>query len=153
MTNLKTFDYQVPGQCNDFSFGTNNPPRTPIGDIYATEHILELQMVAMFLDEMNTKFGKTFPKFKPGATGGPQDLCGAIRELWTGVPEKWLLEVDGVRDNPIDHIMTVFPGNGNPWVNEFVLLVKGVNTAKEGVSTHTHIYMHQGNGNEMANKT
>ncbi|KAK7756344.1 hypothetical protein SLS62_001570 [Diatrype stigma] len=135
VSNLLTYDYKVPGTCNNFDFGTVNAPRAPIGDIYATEHILELQMVPIFLDKMNDEFGRTgFPSFKPNADPNTkQSFCQAINELWRMVPQASKFVMDGVARDPIDHIMPVYSSNDNTHVNEFVLLEKGVNTAKEGM--------------------
>lgn len=136
MLNLLAYDYVAPGECNDFRFTTGNAVREPIKDIYATEHILELQMVAIFFDQMNTEFGsKGFPLFSPGSNPDDkqQSFCAAIRTLWRGVPQASRFAMDSVTRDPIDHIMPVFSGNGNTHVNEFVLLEKGVNTAKEGM--------------------
>lgn len=135
VTKLLTYDYKVPGTCNNFQFGTVDNPRTPIGDIYATEHILELQMVAIFLDKMNDDFGReSFPSFMPNAGSQKvQGFCQAINQLWRGVPQRSRFAMDGETRDPIDHIMPVFSSNDNTHVDEFVLLEKGVNTAKEGM--------------------
>ncbi|GKT48622.1 chitotriosidase-1 [Colletotrichum spaethianum] len=104
-------------------------------DIYATEHILELQMVAIFLDKMNDEFGpRGFPSFRPGADPNTkQSFCQAINQLWRTVPQASRFAMDGVTRDPIDHIMPVYSSNDNTHVGEFVLLEKGVNTAKEGM--------------------
>jgi chitinase len=107
----------------------------PINEYYATEHILELQMVPIFLDQMNEEFGNTFPNFRPNADPNTkQTFCAAIKQLWQGVRQDNRFAIDGVTRDPIDHIMPVYSSNDNTHVNEFVLLEKGVNTAKEGVS-------------------
>ncbi|KAM3079706.1 hypothetical protein ACMFMG_006117 [Clarireedia jacksonii] len=123
----------TPGDCNNFDFGTGNPPRMPINEYYATEHILELQMVPIFLDQMDEEFGNTFPNFRPNADPNTkQTFCAAIKQLWQGVRQDNRFAMDGVTRDPIDHIMPVYSSNDNTHVNEFVLLEKGVNTAKEG---------------------
>ncbi|KAJ2970004.1 hypothetical protein NUW58_g9829 [Xylaria curta] len=130
-----TYDYKVPDTCNDFGFGAVATVRSPVGDIYATEHILELQMVAIFLDKMNDDFGsRGFPSFRPGADPNTkQSFCQAINQLWRNVPQASRFAIDGVTRDPIDHIMPVYSSNDNTHVGEFVLLEKGVNTAKEGM--------------------
>lgn len=84
---------------------------------------------------MNTKFGKTFPNYKPDSDPqDKQDFCSAIKTLWKGVRADNRFTMDGVARDPIDFIMPVMPSNINNYVNEFVLLENGVNTAKKGVS-------------------
>ncbi|KAI0897338.1 glycosyl hydrolases family 18-domain-containing protein [Annulohypoxylon nitens] len=132
VTNLLTFDYDDPDKCNNFGFGQKTNPRGT--DFYATEHILELQTIANFLDEMNTKFGKTFPNYKPDSDPqDKQDFCSAIKTLWKGVRADNRFTMDGVARDPIDFIMPAMPSNINNYVNEFVLLENGVNTAKKGM--------------------
>lgn len=92
-------------------------------------------MVAIFLDKVNSDMGsKSFRSFKPGRGSTPtQTFCSAIRELWQGVPLAQRFTMDGKTEDPIQFIMSVYPGNDKN-ADEFVLLESGVNTAKEGVS-------------------
>lgn len=136
VTNLLTYDYAQPGVCNNFDFGTTANPRGT--EAYATEHILELQTIANFIDYVNVKKGMTFPRFEPNPKSRRDtDFCTAIKTLWTGVSDSNRFTMDGVARDPKDFIMPVMPGNDNGFVNEFVLLDKGVNTAKKGVSSYS----------------
>lgn len=136
-----TFDYEDPDDCNNFAFGTTNSPRNPVGDFYATEHILELQLVPLFIEQLSDDLGgEEFPKFAPGSSSeGVQSLCDAMRELfWTAPGRDWF-SMDGVKRLPIDHMMGVFPSNDNNHVNEFVLLEKEVNEMKKRVSISIYL--------------
>ena len=131
MTNLKTYDYDKPDDCNDFAFGEKNPRRDT--DFYATEHILELQTIANFLDYVDEEIRENLPDYRPGAGDTKQYFCDATNQLWTGLRGADQFEMDGVKRNPIDHILAVMPSNDNDHVDEFVLLETGVNAAKKGI--------------------
>jgi chitinase len=124
----------VPNNCNDFGFGPTQNVREPRGTFYATEHILELQTVANFLDEMNSEFGRGFPDFSPNASPlAKQTFCQVLRNMWQQVRGDLWFSMDGVARRPIQHLLQVMPGNDNSYTNEFVLLEAGVNSAKMGV--------------------
>ena len=137
--NVATFDYlSRPLDCNNFDFGVTGSPR-PSTDkkhpVYATEHIIELQLVALFIDAMNEKWGTDFIDYTPAGDGRTKktDFCGALKALWRTVKESDRFAMDGENRDPIDHLMHAFPGK-MLYTNEFVLLESGVNTAKQGVS-------------------
>lgn len=81
-------------------------------DRYATEHILEFQLLTIFLESLN--------------------ICTLLKKYWTPAPTDWVT-VNGVRLSPLQHVANQFPGTGNAYNGEFVLLDSGVNAAKEGV--------------------
>ncbi|KAI0877792.1 carbohydrate-binding module family 18 [Hypoxylon argillaceum] len=128
---VKVYGYINPDTCNDFSFDGARPyPTTNTEDGWATEHILELQLTSQFFDYVDGRLGKSLPNYAPGGTG-MQTLCQAVKALWVGVPQYQRFKLDGVTRDPVDHVLAVLPGNDNNYLSEFVLLDKGVNTAKE----------------------
>lgn len=133
VTGVKVYGYSNPGQCNDFGFdGNQQYPTTGLDTDWATEHILELQLVAQFIDKVNRDLGQTLPNYAPA--GGPQQtFCQAIKTLWVGVSAASRFALDGVKRDPVNHVLAVLPGNDNNYLSEFVLLDSGVNTAKERV--------------------
>ncbi|KAJ8123757.1 hypothetical protein ONZ43_g362 [Nemania bipapillata] len=128
---VKVYGYANPDTCNDFSFDGNRPyPTSNTEDGWATEHILELQLISQFFDKVDDDLGKTLPNYAPNGSG-MQTLCQAVKALWVGVPQDQRFALDGVTRDPVDHVLAVLPGNDNNYLSEFVLLDKGVNTAKE----------------------
>ncbi|KAK0670020.1 putative glycosyl hydrolases family 18 protein [Cercophora samala] len=130
---VATFDYlSRPIECNNFDFGVTAAPRA--STVYATEHIIELQMVALFIDAMNDKWGMDFIDYTPAGDGITKnsDFCGALKSLWRTVKAADRFAMDGVKRDPLEHLMHAFPGN-HLHTAEFVLLEKGVNLAKAGM--------------------
>ncbi|KAI0108999.1 carbohydrate-binding module family 18 [Nemania sp. FL0031] len=128
---VKVYGYVDPDKCNDFSFDGDRPyPTSNTEDGWATEHILELQLISQFFDKLDGQLGRTLPNYAPGGSG-MQTLCQAVKALWVGVPQDQRFALDGVTRDPVDHVLAVLPGNDNNYLSEFVLLDKGVNTAKE----------------------
>ncbi|KAI1490115.1 hypothetical protein F5X96DRAFT_694994 [Biscogniauxia mediterranea] len=126
---VKVYGYVDPDQCNDFSFDGNQEfPTTNTEDGWATEHILELQLISQFFDDANSKIGKVLPNYAPGKTD-TQTLCQALNTLWVGVPDSQRFAMDGVKRDPVNHVLAVLPVNDNQYLD--VLFDKGVNTAKE----------------------
>jgi chitinase len=120
--------------CNDFGFDGARPyPTSNTEDGWATEHILELQLVSQFFDKVDRDTGRNVPNFLPGQSG-TQTFCQSLKQLWVGVPADQRFSLDGVARDPVNHVLAVLPGNDNNYLSEFVLLDKGVNTAKERVS-------------------
>ncbi|KAM7212522.1 putative glycosyl hydrolases family 18 protein [Rhypophila decipiens] len=131
------FDFTDPTNCNNFAFGTQaatNPNRRPVS-AFATEHILELQMIPQFFDKLNTDFGQTINAFKPDrAAGSKTNLCTALKELWTSgraaTSRLNIADTGGAHEGyPVQLVLPVLPGNGN-FLNELVLLESEVNGAK-----------------------
>lgn len=130
---MLTFDYVDPTTCNDFRFGTVTQSRSPIGQHYATEHILELQVFSAFITDLSKDLdADLFPDYSTGAPRS-QSLCEAIRQLWQDVPVGDQFQMGGISRDPFDHIVASFPGNAAN-VREFVLLEKDVNSVKAKVS-------------------
>lgn len=131
VTNVKVYGYATT-DCNDYTFNGDQPypPASETESNWATEHILELQLISQFIDKVHADTGSTLPNYLPGKTGN-QNFCQAIRALWVGVPDDQRFVMDGVKRDPVNHVLAVLPGNDNDYLGEFVLLDKGVNTAKE----------------------
>jgi chitinase len=133
VTNLLVFDYAQPGTCNDFNFGVTSTPRAT--QFYATEHILELQVVADFFNVLNRHWGRDFIDYRPTAdpTVKSKTLCDTLKTLWVGVRASDRFAMDGQLRDPMQHVMAPFPGNVAN-VDEFAFLEADVNTAKQKVS-------------------
>ena len=125
-TSIKTYGYKNPDDCDDYDFGLVGIPTDT--SKYATEHILEFQLLKIFLEAQNEKDGL---KWKD-AEGDSVDLCDYMKEYWAGDIS---LKVEGVEGTPIELLPKVFPGKDNIFASEFVLLEKYVNGMKERVST------------------
>ncbi|KAI0203159.1 carbohydrate-binding module family 18 [Astrocystis sublimbata] len=111
VSNPSVYGYKEPDKCNNFDFDGDRPwPSGGFDTDWATEHILELQLVAQFIDQVNADVGRTLPDYstKPGSS--LQTFCQALNTLWVGASDSSRFALDG---------------------NEFVLLDSGVNTAKE----------------------
>ena len=133
--NVEVYGYHS-SDCNDFGFGTIAfPDPMTLSRGFATDHILELQVVSDFLTRLSEDLGPTINNPNPRRTRatGMVDLCNVYRNLWNSLSGHLLPEIDGVKRQPIDHIMAVMPSNDNTHTGEFVLLDNGVNTAKKGV--------------------
>ncbi|KAI0443525.1 carbohydrate-binding module family 18 [Xylaria telfairii] len=131
VTNLKVYGYVNPDMCNDFSFDGNRQYPTSNTLNWATEHILELQLISQFFDQVNADLGLSLPDYAPNPGTKKKTFCQAVQTVWLGVPAKDWFTLDGVSRMPTDHVLAVLPGNDNNYLSEFVLLDKGVNTAKE----------------------
>ena len=125
-----TYGFKDRGNCDDHRFGViAKPQETPD---YATEHILEFQLVKRFITEINPKDGPKYPSPLEGVTG-KVDLCEVLRRYWGN--DRLTLSLDGsVEFTPMGLVAQAFPGQKNPYEGEFVLLERGINKAKEGVS-------------------
>lgn len=131
---IKTYGYKNPDKCDDYDFGLVGIPTET--SKYATEHILEFQLLKIFLEEKNGKDGLNYMD----ADGDSVDLCDYMKKYWAG---DFSLDMDGVKGTPIELLPTVFPGKDNTFVSEFVLLEKYVNGMKERVSTlYSQLFQH-----------
>lgn len=122
---IKTYGYKNPENCDDYDFGLVDTPTDT--SKYATEHILEFQLLKIFLEAKSEKDGL---KWKD-AEGDSVYLCDYMKEYWAGDIS---LNVDGEEGKPIELLPKVFPGKDNGFASEFVLLEKYVNGMKERVS-------------------
>lgn len=124
-TSIKFYGYKNPDECDDYDFGLVDKPIDT--SKYATEHILEFQLLKIFLEAKNEKDGL---KWKD-AEGDSVDLCDYMKEYWAGDIS---LNVNGEKGTPIELLPKVFPGKDNGLASEFVVLEKYVNGMKERVS-------------------
>ena len=120
---VKTYGYKNPDDCNDYDFGLVGTPTET--SKYATEHILEFQLLKIFLEAKSEKDGL---KFKDNSA----NLCDYMDEYWAGTIR---VNMNGEEGTPIELLPTVFPGKDNSFASEFVVLEKYVNGMKERVST------------------
>ncbi len=125
-TSIKTYGYKNPADCDDYDFALIDIPTDT--SKYATEHILEFQLLKIFLEGKSKNDGV---KWKDAA-GKPANLCGYMKAYWSG---NIRVNVDGTEGTPIEILPTVFPGRDNGFASEFVVLDKYVNGMKERVST------------------
>jgi chitinase len=128
--NIPSYGYDRPGVCMDFTFG--RLPQTPAPpDRYATEHVLEFQLIKLFITELSKEKGQIYND--PKGTGAQVTLCKYMSPYWYQIPAAKRITVDGFTGLALDILGNAFPGNGH-FAEEFVLLDSGVNNAKEGVS-------------------
>jgi chitinase len=126
---IPSYGYSNPQDCNDFSFGklAQAPTETKL---YATEHVLEFQLVKIFLEGLGDGL-----KLYDDPLGGENKVsaCKYLRPYWYKVPAAQYITVDGQKSEPMKLLATAFPSK-TQFTKDWVLLVSGVNTAKEGVS-------------------
>lgn len=100
-------------------------------DKFATEHILEFQLLTIFLESLASP-AKNFPN----PTGGANvNYCTWLKGFWTPTGTQGRITVNNKPRTPLQHVAYQFPGSDSDYNSEFVLLESGVNTAKEGVSS------------------
>lgn len=119
--------------CNDYGFQSIPNPINDT-DQYQTEHILEMQLLGQFFDDLH-KSGRTFQN--PSATDNtPVNVCKAMKPYWYQLKRDLKVLPPGatVANDPIAFIGQVWPSSDNTWLNEFVLLENGVNNCKGAVS-------------------
>jgi chitinase len=127
--NAVAYGYTNPTQCTDFGFGPiPYPANTPD---YATEHILEFQMVTQFFDWYTTANPKNILCFASQTT--TLSKCKCLRKFWYQARFGERPIINGIDKDAIDHVGYEFPGTGNNFLNEFVLLDGEVNNIKEGI--------------------
>jgi chitinase len=134
--NVRSYGYAKPEDCNDYSFGLLPSPPQDIS-AYASEHILEFQLIQIFFNELNVKREKDFfnpdsvQAQKPGK--GKVVLCHYLRPYFERLPSAQWPTIGGVNRMPLEHVTWQFPGTDN-FEDELVLLDSGVNLSKMGVS-------------------
>lgn len=84
---LLWFDYDDPSDCNDFGFGSQPANHRTITN-YASEHILELQMLSIFIDFVDEIAGAQFPGMRPQDlnTNRLTTFCENLHEFWYAIP-------------------------------------------------------------------
>ena len=119
------YGYKNPSQCDDYDFGII--PKPPTTNKYATEHILEFQLIKIFIEAFNGK-SKTY---KVPGEKEEKNFCAYMKHYWAG---KITLDVEGDKGTPLELLPKVYPGNANNWADEWVVLDTYVNGMKERVS-------------------
>ena len=122
---IKTYGYENPASCDDYTFGLVDIPTDT--SKYATEHILEFQLLKIFLEAKSIEDGLKYKDLDEVSV----NLCDYMKLYWAGSIR---VAVDGQEGRPIDLLPKVFPGSDNAFVSEFVLLDQYVNGVKERVS-------------------
>lgn len=111
---IRTYGYTNLNDCNDFGFGVIANPSGAATRRYATEHILEFQLLSLFLESLGD--------------------CRWVQKYWDIPGKNWFTYgTDTERRSPLQHVAYQFPGTDNSFNNEFVLLDSGVNRVKEGM--------------------
>jgi chitinase len=141
--NVRSYGYTKPGDCNDYGFGLLPSPPQDIS-AYASEHILEFQLIQIFFNELNVKKKEMFANPKPEETEDAEDaedaeddlvdLCHYLQPYFETIPKDNWPTIGGVKRRPLEHVTWQFPGTNN-FETELVLLDSGVNLSKMGVSS------------------
>lgn len=144
MSSIETYGYVVPTMCNDFQFDVvANPVKGVNSEDFATEHVLEFQLITQFFDDTATTMGGLYNDPRPDAngayTGKTIPWCTYLKPYFYEIANAQRPTCDQVVRTPLDCITWQFPGSDSLYNAEFVLLDKWVNTAKEGVSLLSHI--------------
>lgn len=149
LSNIKTYAALVPDNCNDFTFGiVPNRAKGSGSNSVATEHVLEFQLLPIFFDEMQQKYGVAFDNPVPQPTDPTQrwnpkvDLCHYMQPYWYGTLSSWVTMPGFPAMRATDAAALAFPSR-TQFTAEWVILEKGANRAKERVckeiSTRVHI--------------
>ncbi|OBT39681.1 hypothetical protein VE00_09135 [Pseudogymnoascus sp. WSF 3629] len=136
--NTNTYGYTNPTVCNDYGFQVIGTPA--ITATFGTEHILEWQLFAQFIEGMRTQLGAAFPN--PTTAGGNMvDACQYINAYFYKLAVADRPTCRGVVRSPLDCVTFEYPGipAESLFVNEFVVLTAGVNAAKRGMWSPTVI--------------
>lgn len=141
MPGIHTYGYSDPSNCDDYGFGLITTPVAGQTSKFATEHILEFQLVKIFIDAQSSSLGARFPNPFPGGVG-KVSLCTYMQPYWYNLPPQLGSLLNGKRRSPIQMIAYQFPGSDSDYNDEFVLLAAGVNAAKEGVSLSAFHYLY-----------
>ncbi|KAL9594308.1 MAG: hypothetical protein Q9219_007102 [cf. Caloplaca sp. 3 TL-2023] len=110
---MRTYAYTNLNDCNDFGFSTIATPGASQSRRYATEHILEFQLLPLFLEDLKD--------------------CQWVKKYWTPEENEFTYGNDNKPRSPLQHVAYQFPGTDNNFNNEFVLLDSDVNRAKAGM--------------------
>ncbi|KAI0572128.1 Glycosyl hydrolases family 18 protein [Pyrenophora tritici-repentis] len=127
LPNVLTYGYRNPDQCRNFDFGTI--PFPVPNDGYATEHILEFQLVTEFFQNYADR-NRRINCWVPMAN---VDSCQCLLSFWDKSKSGMKPIINGIEKEALDHVGYEFPGTGNAFLNEFVVLQSEVNDLKEGL--------------------
>ncbi|KAL8694715.1 MAG: hypothetical protein Q9224_003515, partial [Gallowayella concinna] len=117
---IRTYGYSDLTNCNDYRFGQIAVPGQT--NRYATEHILEFQLLPIFLDLQSS--GNIYPNPEGGTTS--VDFCTYFSAYWETGEDYWVT-VNGNSRSPLQHVAYQFPGSDSAYNGEFVLLDSDVN--------------------------
>ncbi|KAI4634170.1 uncharacterized protein J4E87_001340 [Alternaria ethzedia] len=134
LPNIPTYGYNNYNDCLDMGFGQIATPTAGNTGRFATEHILEFQMVKNFFE----KFAKPTKSsaltkvncYNPQAS---TNFCKCVQSFWYDIRVAERITINGVTKSAIDWVGAVFPSHTNQWSNELVLLDGEVNNLKEGL--------------------
>ena len=77
--NIHTYGYTNPLECNELGFGlVGVPVRGQTSDKFATQHILEFQLLTIFLDELKSRQGNIYTDLKDGIS--KVGLCQHLKD-------------------------------------------------------------------------
>jgi chitinase len=123
------YGYTNPNECKDFRFGQIPYPSDT--ENYASEHILEFQLITDFFSH----YVDTAPR-EITCYANPSvvvDKCKCLKSFWYQARFGERPIINGLDKDAIDHVGYEFPGTGNNYIGEFVLLQSEVNGLKEGI--------------------
>ncbi|KAI4763235.1 glycoside hydrolase [Aureobasidium sp. EXF-3400] len=131
-----TYGPAVDDNCNNYDMEQITTPAK--GAEFATEHILEAQLLGIFLSETASQDDENYDNpIGPSAskqvtdinwwTDLEYDMCQYFWFWWNGKK----ITINGVRQEPIQFVAQVYPGKDNIWSDEFMLLAKDANSLKE----------------------
>ncbi|KAK0736846.1 glycosyl hydrolases family 18-domain-containing protein [Apiosordaria backusii] len=128
LPNAAAYGFEEPNICGNYEFGTPLERRVA-GVQYDTEHILEFQLPAIFLRELDKQiFDHTFQHPNPNEVDGKGarkrvSFCRYFLELWS-VPE---FAINGETATPAQHIANTYPTK-NKYSHELVVLEHYINS-------------------------
>ena len=131
---IKTYGYRNPTRCDDYGFGVITTPSAADTPSFATEHILEFQLIKIFFTQMDEDDGNIYNDPGEDETGKVR-LCDVLTRYWANAKIKFRSDA-AIDMIPINIVGQAFPGHEgthNPYEGEFVLLDGEVNKAKEGM--------------------
>lgn len=135
---MATYGPKDPQNCNDFDFGEVATPSGADTSNFATEHILEYQLLPIFLNAMNIIYGRSYRKNPLSDQPDHVDFCKYMKPYWQPGGRFWFtLQGETTKKDPLGWAGSAFPGKDNAYENELVLLHKNMNGAKARVRLDT----------------
>ncbi|CBX95390.1 similar to Glycosyl hydrolases family 18 protein [Plenodomus lingam JN3] len=126
LPNTLTYGYSNYNDCLDFGFGQIATPTDTTK--FATEHILEFQMVKNFFNTI----ARGSQNVKCYNIQTNINMCKCIKSFWFAAKVADRVTINGLSKDAINWVGAVFPSHENAWGNELVLLDAEVNNLKEG---------------------